>query len=99
VLLTADAGGGVAAGVGAAAVVARGAVAGGDDELHAESVAARASADAGAMNMVSFKSFFPSSFFARPLRRAFFLHVLPGDDSDVMSAATASTQACQAGGN
>src|SRR5579863_10104888 len=63
VLLIADA---VAAGVGAAAVVACGAVAGGDDELHAESVAARASTDAGAMNMVSFKSFFPSSFFVRP---------------------------------
>jgi hypothetical protein len=65
VLLIADAGGSVAAGVGAAAVVACGAVAGGDDELHAESVAARASTDAGAMNMVSFKSFFPSSFFGR----------------------------------
>jgi hypothetical protein len=52
---------GVAAVVGATVVrvVACGAVAGGDDELHAESVAARASTDAGAMNMVSFKSFFP----------------------------------------
>jgi hypothetical protein len=59
VLLVTDADGGLAVGVGATAVAACGVAAGGDDELHAESDAARASTDAGAMNMVSFKSFFP----------------------------------------